>query len=101
METLGIFSTIFQREATFVTSYWLNYQLSFYGKRVCSKRKEFSSQEHNILFESRSLLIKEAKTFLTELPPLQMYPFPLESLEEIVNERKWDFCEPQVIFTDS
>lgn len=42
-------------------------------------QKEFAPQEQILTFQNRILLNRDVKTFLTELPPLKVYLFPLKT----------------------
>ena len=71
------FPTFFTRKITFVTSCLLSCTPNFFfPKRVHPKRKEFALKGSK-LFPSRVDLFSGAESFLTELLPLKMGPFPL------------------------
>lgn len=51
----------------------------FFHKGVYAKNERIPSKEHFCLsFQGKPLLTRESQRFLTELPPLKVYPFPLQ-----------------------
>ena len=83
LDTLGIFSAIFTRETTFVTSCLLSYAPNSFWKGIYSKRKEFASTGSKFFPFRVDPFSGRRQTILTELPPLIVCVMPLS--------REWTF----------
>lgn len=70
MNTLVMFSAIFQRRTTFITFCLLSWTSCCFGKVIYFERGEFAAKEQIFSFWSRPLLTGEAKNMLNCLPCL-------------------------------